>query len=109
MNKELFRKAIQKIADKGDYEFNLPRSFFIKAINLYKKKGGQINLNRRLFNDYIPEERLFMEILNDLKIPIKKGILAELRIVGSSVVTSVMMAGARAHQLRHKGILKHDS
>ena len=111
MNKNLFRKVIQEIADKGDYMFDRPRSFFIKAINLYKKKGGQINLDKRLFSDYIQEERLFIKILDDLKIPIKKGVLAELRIVNSSspsVVTQTILAGARGNEIRQRGILGND-
>ena len=111
MNKKLFRKVIQEIADKGNYRFDRPRSFFIKAINLYKKRGGQINLDKNLFGGYISEERLFMKILDDLKIPIKEGVLAELRVVGSSgssIVTSAMMAGARKADRRHRRTLGKD-
>ena len=108
MNKNLFRKVIQEIADKGDYRSDRPRSFFIKAINLYKKKGGQINLDKNLFGSYIQEERLFMKILDDLKISVKKGVLAELKVVSSSVVTSAMMAGAKGREIHHQGVLKHN-
>jgi len=107
MNKELFRKAIQEIFDKADYRFDRPRSFFIKAINLYNKKGGQINLDKNLFGSYISEERLFMKILDDLKISVKKGVLAELRVV-SSIITPAMSAGAKGNEARQRGILGKD-
>ena len=61
--------------------------------------------------DYIQEERLFIKILDDLKIPIKKGVLAELRIVNSSspsVVTQTILAGARGNEIRQRGILGND-
>jgi len=78
MDRKLFRRVIKEIIAENNYDFQKPRTFFVRAIVRYRKAGGSIDLNRCLFGDYVAEERIFMNILDELNIEVREGVLARL-------------------------------
>lgn len=112
----IFRDIIHEIYKSGRYKPERLRIFFVDALLSFHKAGGEIDPKKPLFRGYMKEERIFMRILDELGIKVKKDILAEFpklvvnnRRRESSIVTPEMRRGAREAQLRHSGVLKHDT
>ena len=106
LKRRLFKKAVIDIVENGQYNTTLPRSFFIKTIIKFRKKGGAIFLRKSsIGTDYLEWEILFLEILDELKINVKPGVLGK----RTTIVTPDMMRGARKAQLRHDRVLKYDT
>lgn len=106
LKKKLFKKAVINIITDGQYNADLPRSSFIKTIIQFRKEGGTVFLRKSLVGiDYLEWEDLFLEILDELKISIKPGVLGK-RI---TIVTPDMIRGAREAQLHHDRFLIHDN
>ncbi|MEA2113050.1 MAG: hypothetical protein U9P63_00080 [Patescibacteria group bacterium] len=103
---KLFKKAVVGIIIDGEYNADLPRSSFIKTIIRFRKIGGTVFLrNSSAGVDYSKWENLFLEILDELGMEVKLGILGK----SKTVVTPEMRRGAYGAQIRHSEVLKYDT